>query len=67
MAREDLSTDVLPTVNMTEWRSECAEVLMKKVNDHFALVYNIVSEVLHVQVHMEHACDPTCSMYNYFL
>ena len=31
MAGADLSTDDLPTVNMTEWRSKCAEVLMEKV------------------------------------
>ena len=50
MAREDLRTDVLPTVNMTEWRCKCAGVLMEKVNKQ-----HIVSEVLHVHVHMEHA------------
>ena len=33
MAKEDLSTDVLPRVNMTEWRVKCAEVL-REINLH---------------------------------
>ena len=48
---------------MTEWRVKCAEVLREKVSDQFALVNNIVSEVLHIHVLMEHACNPTCSMH----
>lgn len=31
MADADLSVDQVPSVNMVEWRSKCADILMEKV------------------------------------
>ena len=33
MANADLSKDQVPSVNMVDWRSKCANILMDKVRE----------------------------------
>ena len=40
MASADVTKDEVPSVNIMEWRSWCAEILMEKV---LSLVYGVTS------------------------
>ena len=38
MTDADLCVDQVPSVNMVEWRSKCADILMQKVRTFICLV-----------------------------
>ena len=39
MANANMSEDQVPSINIVEWRSRCADILMEKVSATFSFVY----------------------------
>lgn len=46
MANADMTKDQMPSVNVMEWRSKCADILMEKVRKQTSALHIIIISTL---------------------